>query len=670
MNKRNVFLSSLVLLFALSIASCGGSNPGSGSEAPVDEDPDGYVDVLPANNDGNILQAFCWTYNQIKENIPHIADAGFKVVQTSPVQEPKSGGSRWEFFYQPLSFSIATNSALGTKQELKELCDTAEQYGVSIICDIVFNHMANISDEDLESDGTPKVYQEVENYEPYIYQHRNDSGESATFHHNPNASGSGSVTQTYPYGGLPDLNTANPYVQERCLALLKECIDVGVDGFRFDAAKHIETPDDPQYASDFWPNTLGVAKTYYKQKTNQDLIAYGEILNETGGNRSLECYTKLMKVSDNGYITNIKSGSISNTGALRVVNATYGKSTAASNLVLWPESHDDYASTTAHMPESRLRRQYAVMASRKNAVTMFLARPATNVIEVGKVGSHQFEDLTYGAINRFHNRFVGYEEDQHAIDKTSIYYNERYNDTTVGAMVINFAGAAEKQELKFNHMGTGVYYNQVTGEAITVRNNKATVDFDSTGIIVLTKSKNLARPRVTTSSYGGSFVGTMQLTIGAVNASSAYYTINGGSRIELPASKTITIGDNVDANNKVTVVLHAENGTYVAERTYVFEKINLIPDHFNVVNINAKYLTDYDLYYWHWGTGKEGQWSNNYTMQDGALLIDFPSTSDSFLLAIMPKGHVIPNMNEWDNAVIKQTGDISIAAGFYNASDF
>ena len=34
-------------------------------------------------------------------------------------------------------------------------------------------------------------------------------------------------------------------------ALLKECIDAGIDGFRFDAAKHIETPEDPNFASSF-----------------------------------------------------------------------------------------------------------------------------------------------------------------------------------------------------------------------------------------------------------------------------------------------------------------------------------------------------------------------------------------------------------------------------------
>ena len=121
-------------------------------------------------------------------------------------------------FYQPLSFSIADNSSLGSKADLQELCTEADKYGISIIADIVFNHLANIDDDHLESDGTPTVSPDVEAYEPEIYAKRNASGTEATFHHNKNASGSGAITQYYAYGNLPDLNTANPVVQARSLA--------------------------------------------------------------------------------------------------------------------------------------------------------------------------------------------------------------------------------------------------------------------------------------------------------------------------------------------------------------------------------------------------------------------------------------------------------------------
>ena len=58
----------------------------------IAETPDGYIDNLPtAVKEGNIFHAFCWTYNQIRERIPDLANAGFKSVQIMPVQQPKSG---------------------------------------------------------------------------------------------------------------------------------------------------------------------------------------------------------------------------------------------------------------------------------------------------------------------------------------------------------------------------------------------------------------------------------------------------------------------------------------------------------------------------------------------------------------------------------------------------
>lgn len=46
--------------------------------------------------------------------------------------------------------------------------------------------------------------------------------------------------------GLPDLNQTLPYVRERILGLLNVLVDLGVAGFRVDAAKHM------------WPNDLEV----------------------------------------------------------------------------------------------------------------------------------------------------------------------------------------------------------------------------------------------------------------------------------------------------------------------------------------------------------------------------------------------------------------------------
>ena len=65
---------------------------------------------------------------------------------------------------------------------------------------------------------------------------------------------------THGHIGQPDLNTGNTDIQNKYKQLLIDCIDQGVDGFRFDAAKHIELPNE-NGGSNFWPTVLNGAKS-------------------------------------------------------------------------------------------------------------------------------------------------------------------------------------------------------------------------------------------------------------------------------------------------------------------------------------------------------------------------------------------------------------------------
>ena len=51
--------------------------------------------------DGVILHCFDWTYEQIKEELPNIAAAGFSAVQTSPAHPREPVGAAWYMLYQP-----------------------------------------------------------------------------------------------------------------------------------------------------------------------------------------------------------------------------------------------------------------------------------------------------------------------------------------------------------------------------------------------------------------------------------------------------------------------------------------------------------------------------------------------------------------------------------------
>ena len=652
-------------LFSLFLVGC--INPKDDTIPDYEENPDGYVDVLPSStNEGNILHCFNWTFKQIQDNLDAIKEAGFKSVQTSPVQQPKSNGASWWAFYQPLSFSIADNSPLGSKTDLQNLCTAAEEKGISVIVDIVFNHMANVSDGVYESDGTPKVSPNVEAYEPDIYAARNATT-NPTFHHNlstsPNAEGE---TQNYQWGDLPDLNTSNALVQQRAYALLKECIDVGVDGFRFDAAKHIETNKDGEWSSTFWANTLGAAQTYYRNLNNKELFAYGEILDSLAGTRDITGYTDIMDITDNGIGGSI-SGAVRSGNAERLANVKYGKAGVdASKLVTWVESHDTYTSSSSHLGDKMMLKAWAVTASRKDSQSLFFARP-TEDLQVGAIGSYLFENEKIASVNRFKNRFEGSEEER-SFENDSTYILERYNNNSQGALLVELSSDTEINVVGLDKLENGIYYDQITGKSVTVHKGKATIEFDASGISILTKTKDSLRPVISTSVRGATFVGSYQFTFKAENATKVTYQI-GSAEPVVVNNPSGNINVNIENTCELSVI--AENANFSIARSFKFTKVNLIPGYFNVVNLRSSIFTDYEVYLWGWG-GRfgNGLWSQDYSVQDGIMLVDVNGIT-GFLIGLFPKGYTVTVTDAWDNNVVRQSGDIkgaTLTQGFYDAS--
>lgn len=667
------------LLLPLISISClaGCSNEQKEPEFPDVDDQ--YVDVLPSTNEyGPILQAFNWSYENVTNNLSAIKSAGFKIIQISPVTPPKNGGTTWWSYYQPLGFSIAETTPLGTKEQLKTLCEEADKQGIDVIADVVFNHLANISDNDLEADGTPKVNPNVANYEPIIYANRNvdSDGNGVTFHHRAPQIGCGSETQKYPYGALPDLNTSNSYVQSRCYNFLKECIDIGIDGFRFDAAKHIETPDDPEYSSSFWTNTLGAAKTYYSSKfSGKNLYAYGEILGDPLG-RDISCYTKLMNVSDDSYNAKVSACIANKNFAPLTVEKPFGKKVDDfSSLVVWDESHDDVIDdstnklATGIVPDKTCIQKYAIISANNKITPMFHARPGTDVV-VGEIGNYTFESEAIAEINRFGNRYKG--TTQYLTASNQMFVAEKVKtDTDMGALIVGYLCANNEKEILLPNLQDGTYYDQVTGSRVTVYQGKTTLTFGEHGVCILTKTKDSLRPTIITTSRGETFFGSKTIKFSTKNTTASSYTINNGTPVSFTGEKSLTLDSSMAINNQIKLVIKAENTKYSKESTYIFKIVELIEGYFNVLNFDSSILINYELYEWAWGTNQSGKWIQVHHTQDGVLLCDFSSTNyTSFLLAKFPKGYTITKLNEWDNKCVSQTKDISISKGFFDAKGF
>ena len=255
--------------------------------------------------DGVTLHCWNWSYANIEANLDKIAAAGYTAIQTSPIQPLKEStkeswstyGKHWWVTYQPTEFKINTlsSNALGTKTQFKSMCDAAEKKGIKVIVDVVANHLANSTSNNISS-AVPSYLRTNTAYWHDITRNTNDWWNRWE------------VTQLC-LAGLPDLNTSNKDIQNYVLTFLKECVDAGADGFRFDAAKHIETPEDSNCASDFWPTVINGIKAY-----KSDVYIYGEMLDDTGG-VSFNAYTKYMSITDNRWSDKVRENVINSGNA-------------------------------------------------------------------------------------------------------------------------------------------------------------------------------------------------------------------------------------------------------------------------------------------------------------------------------------------------------------------
>lgn len=568
--KKAKKIASLVVASALLTSSFAAITSVNAAEVDSAQTASADSTLRDKVGDGVMLHAFNWSYNTIKENLPAIAAAGYTTVQTSPVQQPKDYSTsgdvtgQWWKLYQPISFHIAKESWLGTKDDLKSLCDEADKYGIKIICDIVSNHIANADETRPDS-----VSNQVKKYEPEFYKKRRTY--TRTYKGDANDSSVQAVVQGH-VSKCPDLVTNDTAVQTYIINLLKECIDCGVDGFRFDAAKHIETEDDGEYASDYWKNITTSASSYYTQKTGDDLYIYGEILNNCGADRSYSSYTKYINVTDNrtgdAVLYNVTRGKAST-----ATNAKYKSGVAASNAVLWAESHDTYEgnsgssgfSNTADVSDENVVKAWAIVASRKDSTALFFARPGTALMG-GVSTDTTYKSTAVSEINKFHNLFVGQSEKLGS--SGDIAYVAR---GTSGIVLSNCKGTNASVSISGTGLADGKYTDTVSGAEFTVANGVLTGSIGKTGVAVV--YNGTTTPKAINSVESGSFRGdTMTLTLSLENATSGTYCLDDSTPVKFTGTTSIRIGSDYKPGETINLTVTATDGVKTSSMAYKYTK--------------------------------------------------------------------------------------------------
>ena len=573
MNKKvtSIVLAVCVLLSCIAVgsfsATAGTADVAVAAQAD-DEAVGADYGLAKSIQDGQILQAWNWSYNGIKNNMKKIAEQGFTAVQTTPIQtikestQGKTMQGSWWVYYQPSQFHIDTNgsNALGTASDFKAMCAEAHKYGVKVVVDAVLNHMANKGDNTL-SDTIPGDI-------------KNDSScwHSITTN-TSNWSSRWDITHNC-MGGLPDLNTGNKKIQNYEIVFMKECIDAGVDGFRFDGAKHIEVPNDAENAgSDFWTNILGTTTSYAQSTKGITPYYYGEILDATGGGQNIvNQYTNMMSVTCNSVSNDIRNkvNSGDANGAKRT-DFSYddGSAPSGKRAVLWNESHDTYADNKSRgQSDTTMKKTWAIVGSRAEAQAMYLARPRSYSDSIGTASVTAWGDKEVAAVNHFKNYFVGKTEYMSA--SGSIVYNER---GTEGVVLVNLNGGSTSVNVKANKMKDGTYTDQVTGGTFRVSGGQISGNIGGTGIAVVYNAKPAGPSASVTPGSSKYKTDSITLTLSYDNATSGQYSIDGGAYQSYTKGQTITIGAGKPVGTQTTVSVKASDGSTTSDpETYTYTK--------------------------------------------------------------------------------------------------
>jgi len=247
----------------------GGPSPGP---APAPPAP-------PSAGSGSaFVHLFEWSWSDIAiECEQFLGPKGFKAVQVSPPNDHISGDAWWTR-YQPVTYELTSRS--GDATAFADMVQRCQKAGVGIYADAVINHIAAGS-------GTSVAGRAYGGRATPIYtpddMHHNDGDDSRNCvisnyddKHN---------VQYCDLVGLPDLCTSCDKVQQQVSDYLNHMSNIGIAGFRIDAAKHQDAGELGQLLS----------------RVNSSMWRFGEVI--SGGDEAVtpDMYFSTMDVTEFNY---------------------------------------------------------------------------------------------------------------------------------------------------------------------------------------------------------------------------------------------------------------------------------------------------------------------------------------------------------------------------------
>ncbi|CAK9049775.1 unnamed protein product [Durusdinium trenchii] len=218
-----------------------------------------------------IFHALHQTFDDLRRILPELSWKGFDAIQIPPAHVSRQGDLRrdWYLRYQPLSYEHV-DLALGGAESLQRLCEEAHGYGIMVIADCVFNHMAVVASyqewQEAQHDGhkMEELKQRLDHsFGPHFDRHDFQfpwiplEGEKWD---DPNYTFEG-----WGCGEWSELRWSDKVVS-RHLQHLRMLLDCGVTGFRIDAAKHMR----PQHVAKYVDFVQGEGAFIYTEVLSMD----------------------------------------------------------------------------------------------------------------------------------------------------------------------------------------------------------------------------------------------------------------------------------------------------------------------------------------------------------------------------------------------------------------
>lgn len=249
------------------------------------------------------VQLFEWPWKDVaRECETYLGPSGFSAVQVSPPHEHIMWKNHpWWERYQVVSYQI--NSRSGNEIEFRDMVQRCQKVGVDVYVDAVINHSTGIPG------GRGFAGTAFSHYEyPGLYSF-ND------FHHcglngNDNISNFNDryELQNCELLDLADLATETESVRNKIANYLNHLLDLGVAGFRIDAAKHIPATDIGAITSKLKRSAYIYSEVIYDPQgpvEYSEYLPYGDVMAYNFAHRLAQGFTlqntEILRVAAEGF---------------------------------------------------------------------------------------------------------------------------------------------------------------------------------------------------------------------------------------------------------------------------------------------------------------------------------------------------------------------------------